>query len=231
MNMLLISVLGMNQGVLPPATTRIFPVNKDAVLKLCRVVEKGGTGESGNEFVISDTFLKIRCSLAPAAFLHLPKELWLRFTDILCWTAPEQPQRCQFSVQFDTVERAQFCGVWCMPVSQDTRMLKGLLLANRENEPPDVYHRFGVFWTYSIQGIEILWKSCDFYSASQQSLLRHDKILRYHSWHKGSEKTPDRFTAGTKNHIDSNADEKEEKDLRSSYWECDGIPQHVITLK
>lgn len=57
------------------ATTSIFPVNKNAVLKLCRVVEKGGTGESGNEFAISDAFLKIRCSLAPAAFLHLPKEL------------------------------------------------------------------------------------------------------------------------------------------------------------
>lgn len=155
-----------------PATTGTFSVNKNAVLKLCRVIEKGGTGDCGNQFDISDAFLKIQCSLAPAAFLHIPKDHWVGHNYILCWTAPEQPERGLCCASFDTVGNAQFSGIWCMPVSQDTHRLRGLLVANGEDEPPDVYHRVGVFWTFYKEDIETLWKSCDFFSASQQSPLR-----------------------------------------------------------
>lgn len=196
--------------------THLRPQKNDHLL-LCQILEKGGYGEKkGCEFAISDALLKIRCSLIPAA-CEYDREGCGGYYGRLFWQpTSERPMVGKGFLQFDTKLPDGVFDIWYMPVSQNWKLLQGVLLKSTEGESPGVYHRIGFFAAYEREEIEMIWESCNVFYASQTTTVQFDKIPRYH--------TPQRKP-------DTTAEEEKKEDFRSSYQDCDGVPQHIITIK
>lgn len=197
-------------------------------LILYKILEKGGGGEEKrSEFVVSDAFLKVRCSLIPAACRYDPGIAGWSGGRLFWRPTSEKPVSGQSLTQLDTQRPVGIVDIWCMPVYQNPLFLRGLLLESAEGEASGVYHRVGVFCARYRKEIEVIWESCNMFYASQTTSVQFDKIPHYQTPQKETDKVDTGEWIGSKN----NMAEEEEDDLKLSYQDCDGVPQHIITLK